>query len=209
MTLNVGVIGVGMIGQDDIRRLTTVLAGANVVAVSDANATLAKEVAGQLAGTKVYATGEELNRGEGGRRCNRDVLGPDACDPRSGGDQGGQAHLLREAACRNRGRLFSHSRCGSRFRTPSRPNGLHGRFDGQYRAMKETITSGAIGAPLIFHSGHRNPSVPGYYTQTTRLTIQRCTTSTSRASCSMTSRSRSPSTRRVATGTPAACPIRC
>jgi myo-inositol 2-dehydrogenase/D-chiro-inositol 1-dehydrogenase len=57
MTLNVGVIGVGMIGQDEIHRLTTVLAGANVVAVSDANATLAKEVAGQLAGAKVYATG--------------------------------------------------------------------------------------------------------------------------------------------------------
>ena len=35
------------------------------------------------------------------------------------------------------------------------------RFDVQYRAMKETILSGQIGAPLIFQSGHRNPSVPG------------------------------------------------
>ena len=35
MTVKVGVIGVGMIGQDHIRRLTKVLAGAAVTAVSD------------------------------------------------------------------------------------------------------------------------------------------------------------------------------
>jgi myo-inositol 2-dehydrogenase/D-chiro-inositol 1-dehydrogenase len=35
MTVNVGVIGVGMIGQDHIRRLTHVLSGARVTAVND------------------------------------------------------------------------------------------------------------------------------------------------------------------------------
>jgi myo-inositol 2-dehydrogenase / D-chiro-inositol 1-dehydrogenase len=37
------------------------------------------------------------------------------------------------------------------------------RYDDGYRAMKETIISGEIGAPLMFHSGHRNPSVPPHY----------------------------------------------
>ncbi len=35
MTLNIGVIGTGMIGQDHIRRLTHVLSGARVAAVTD------------------------------------------------------------------------------------------------------------------------------------------------------------------------------
>ena len=48
--------------------------------------------------------------------------------------------------------------------------GFMRRFDSQYRAMKETIESGAIGAPLIFQSVHRNPSVPAHYTGDMALT---------------------------------------
>ena len=48
--------------------------------------------------------------------------------------------------------------------------GFMRRFDAQYQAMKETIVSGQIGAPLIFQSGHRNPSVPAYYTANNALT---------------------------------------
>ena len=42
--------------------------------------------------------------------------------------------------------------------------GFMRRYDEGYRAMKATIDSGEIGAPLMFHSGHRNPSVPPHYT---------------------------------------------
>ena len=45
MSVRVGVIGVGMIGQDHIRRLTRVLAGVQVVAVTDVDAARAGQVA--------------------------------------------------------------------------------------------------------------------------------------------------------------------
>ena len=60
MTVNVGIIGVGMIGQDHIRRLTQVLPGAAVVAVTDVNAEQAQQVADGVPGAKVFATGQEL-----------------------------------------------------------------------------------------------------------------------------------------------------
>ena len=39
------------------------------------------------------------------------------------------------------------------------------RYAASYRALKRTIDAGAVGAPLIYYSGHRNPSVPEHYTK--------------------------------------------
>jgi myo-inositol 2-dehydrogenase/D-chiro-inositol 1-dehydrogenase len=38
------------------------------------------------------------------------------------------------------------------------------RYDAQYRAMKSAVHSGEIGAPLLMHAAHRNPSVPPHFT---------------------------------------------
>jgi len=43
--------------------------------------------------------------------------------------------------------------------------GFMRRFDADYRCLKRVLDSGSLGAPLMFHSVHRNASVPaGVYT---------------------------------------------
>ncbi|MDP9395220.1 MAG: Gfo/Idh/MocA family oxidoreductase [Actinomycetota bacterium] len=165
MTLNVGVIGVGMIGQDHIRRLTKVLAGARVVAVADVDADRARTVADGIPAARVHASGQEL-------------VADDTVDAVLVSSWG-PTHEEYVLACIGAGKpvfcekplattqeaclriLDAEVACGRRLVQV----GFMRRYDAAYRAMKDVLVSGAIGAPLMVHSGHRNPSVPAHYTR--------------------------------------------
>ena len=61
MTLKIGVIGTGAIGQEHIERLHNKLVGSTVVAVNDINPTQAEMVANRLTpAAHVHATGQEV-----------------------------------------------------------------------------------------------------------------------------------------------------
>ena len=125
MTVNVGVIGVGMIGQDHIRRLTTVLPGARVVAVADADQARAREVAGRVARRQGARHGPGPDPRRGGRCRGRRLLGGDPRGVRAGLHRRGQAGALREAARHHAGGVPAHPRGRDGPRPAARAGRLH------------------------------------------------------------------------------------
>jgi myo-inositol 2-dehydrogenase/D-chiro-inositol 1-dehydrogenase len=170
MTVNVGVIGVGMIGQEHIRRLMTTVPGAKVVAVSDVDEARAREAASFLSGVQVYALGEDLILAREVEAVIVASWGPTHAAYVLAAIKAGKPVLCEKPLATTEADCSAILDAEAAFGRRLVQVGFMRRFDPQYLAMKETIASGAIGAPLIFQSGHRNASVPAHYTGDMALT---------------------------------------
>jgi myo-inositol 2-dehydrogenase / D-chiro-inositol 1-dehydrogenase len=170
MTVNVGVIGVGMIGQEHIRRLTTTVPGANVVAVSDVDEARAREAAELLTGVTVWVNGEDLILARDVEAVIVASWGPTHAAFVLAAIKAGKPVFCEKPLATAEEDCLAIIDAETAFGRRLVQVGFMRRFDAQYLAMKETIASGAIGAPLIFQSVHRNASVPAHYTGDMALT---------------------------------------
>jgi myo-inositol 2-dehydrogenase/D-chiro-inositol 1-dehydrogenase len=163
MTVRIGVIGTGAIGRDHARRINQVLAGGRIVALSDVNRDSAEAVKADVAPeAEVFATGEEL------------IASPnvDAVLVTSWGATHEQYVLAAIAAgkpCFCEKPLATTAEGAKRIVDAEAATGKRlvqvgfmRRYDAGYVALKEAVDS-KIGAPIIVHAAHRNPTVPEAY----------------------------------------------
>ncbi|GCB52193.1 Gfo/Idh/MocA family protein [Streptomyces sp. NL15-2K] len=162
MTVRIGVIGAGMIGQDHIRRLTEVVAGAQVTAVTDLDQARAAEVAARV-GATALPTGADLIASPEVDAVLVTSWGPTHAEHVLNAIAAGKPVFCEKPLATTAEdclRVVEAERArGSRLVQV----GFMRRFDAGYRQMKEVIASGSIGTPLIVHCAHRNPTVPESY----------------------------------------------
>jgi myo-inositol 2-dehydrogenase/D-chiro-inositol 1-dehydrogenase len=164
MTLRIGVIGTGMIGTAHIRRISQVLSGAEITAVTDADLEVAKQIAQDLPDAEVFDTGHTLI---GSGRVDAVLVtswGPTHEEFVLAAIAAGKPVFCEKPlattaeACR---RIIAAEVAAGRRLVQV---GFMRRYDAAYRALKVAIESGEVGAPLLYHSAHRNPAVPSSYT---------------------------------------------
>ncbi|MDU2731801.1 MAG: Gfo/Idh/MocA family oxidoreductase [Mixta calida] len=171
MTLKLGVIGTGAIGQEHIRRCTKVLQGATVVAVSDINLEGAKAALARLGlQAEVYANGYDVVNSP-----DVDAVLVTSWDPTheeftlaaiaAGKPVFCEKPLAMTAeGCRRV--VDAEMKFGKRLVQV----GFMRPYDVGYRALKKVIAEEQIGEPLMLHCAHRNPTVPESYTTDMAIT---------------------------------------
>ncbi|ARF48149.1 Gfo/Idh/MocA family protein [Pantoea stewartii] len=164
MTLKLGVIGTGAIGQEHIRRCNNVLEGAKVVAVSDINAEGAKAALQRLnSDADVCEDGFAVIQSP-----NVDAVLVTSWDPTHEAFTLAAIEAGKPVFCE---KPLAMSAEGCRRIVDAEIK--HGKrlvqvgfmrpYDAGYRALKKVITDGDIGEPLMLHCAHRNPTVPENY----------------------------------------------
>jgi myo-inositol 2-dehydrogenase / D-chiro-inositol 1-dehydrogenase len=165
VTLRVGVIGTGAIGQDHIRRITYTLSGAEIVVVTDVNAQQAQNVIkNQKLNAKVYANGHDLINAPEVDAVLVTSWGPTHEEFVLAAIAAGKAVFCEKPLATTAEGCKRIVEAEMAFGKPLVQVGYMRRYDQGYLALKKVIDNGKIGDPLMVHCAHRNPTVPSSYT---------------------------------------------
>jgi myo-inositol 2-dehydrogenase / D-chiro-inositol 1-dehydrogenase len=161
VTVRVGVIGAGMIGQDHIRRLTDVV-GAEVTAVTDIDTARATEAAAPV-GAQVIKSSTELIE-----RSDVDAVlvtswGPTHAEHVLAAVAAGKPVFCEKPLATEAEDCLRIVEAESSHRRRLVQVGFMRRYDHGYRELKRILDTGEIGTPLMVHCAHRNPTVPESY----------------------------------------------
>ncbi|MFM9693133.1 Gfo/Idh/MocA family protein [Streptomyces europaeiscabiei] len=163
-SLGVAVIGTGRMGADHVRRLTEVISGAHVAAVTDPDTDRAKAIAAGVEGCVAYADTAEALAAPGVDAVLVASPGPAheaalftafehdlpvLCEKPLTPDSASALRLL-EAEQR-----LGHRRVQV---------GFMRRYDREYVKLKSLLDSGELGRPLLLHNRHRNAEAPPGFT---------------------------------------------
>lgn len=160
MPLRIGFIGTGGMGQHHIGNIRSVIPGAQVVAVSDADESVSRAVA-QSCGARSVSDPYELIRAD-----DVDAVMIASWDPTHEGFSVAAIEAGKYVFCEKplsdtpEGCLRimeAEQKAGKRLLQV----GFMRRFDPDYRELREVIARGEIGIPLVVHAQHRNLAPAG------------------------------------------------
>ena len=164
--LRIAVIGVGMMGADQVQRLTSRIAGARVAVVNDYLTEKAEQVAASVPGARV-------------EREPFDAITADDVDAVLLATPGSTHEKQLLACLEHRKPVLCEKPLTTEVETaleivrreaeldkPLIQVGFMRRFDPEYQQLKGLIDRGELGQPLVMHCVHRNPAVPPSFDST-------------------------------------------
>jgi myo-inositol 2-dehydrogenase/D-chiro-inositol 1-dehydrogenase len=163
MAIRVGVIGAGLMGTTHARILSAAVSGAEVVAVSDAVRESAERVASEAGGATIHDDGLALIH-------DPDVDAVVIASPASTHEpftlaclEAGKPVLCEKPLAASLDACLRIVEAEAALGRRSVTVGFMRRYDPGYVDMKARLDAGVIGAPLLVHCAHRNPSVHPHF----------------------------------------------